>query len=114
MSDSFFEKIDEAKVIEAIQKAELKSRGEIRIHVTEKTVSDVMNDAARAFEQLGMTATAERNGILIFVAPRSHKFAVLGDSGITSRAGTAPLDEIAASMSDAFREARFTDGLVGA
>jgi uncharacterized membrane protein len=114
MSDSFFAKIDEQKVTESIQKAELRSRGEIRIHVTESTVADVMKEAARAFEKLGMTATAERNGILIFVAPRSQKFAVLGDSGITSRAGKAPLDEIAASMSLAFREGRFTDGLTGA
>src|SRR5262245_30790619 len=114
MSDSFFTKIDEPRVIESIQKAELKSRGEIRIHVTEKAVNDVMKEAARAFEQLGMTATAERNGVLIFVAPQSQKFAVLGDSGVTSKAGTSPLDEIAASMSAAFREARFTEGLVGA
>jgi uncharacterized membrane protein len=112
MSDSFFAKVDEPKVVESIRKAELGSRGEIRIHITEKAVSDVMKEAARAFEQLGMTATAERNGILIFVAPRSQKFAVLGDSGVTSRAGTGPLDEIAASMSSAFREARFTEGLV--
>ena len=61
-----------------------------------------------------MTATAERNGILIFVAPASQSFAVLGDSGITSRAGTEPLDEMAAAMSIAFREARFSDGLVAA
>jgi uncharacterized membrane protein len=106
--------IDEQRIVESIRAAELRSRGEIRIHATEKAVADVMQEATRAFERLGMTATAERNGILIFVAPKSQKFAVLGDSGITSRAGTAPLDDIASSMSAAFREGRFTDGLVGA
>lgn len=114
MTDSFFAVIDEQRIVEAIRKAELRSRGEIRIHATEKAVADVMQEATRTFERLGMTATAERNGILIFVAPKSQKFAVLGDSGITSRAGTAPLDDIASSMSAAFREGRFTDGLVGA
>lgn len=29
-----------------------------------------------------MTATRDRNGVLIFVAPRSQKFAVIGDTGI--------------------------------
>jgi uncharacterized membrane protein len=106
--------IDERRIVESIRQAELRSRGEIRVHATEKAVADVMQEATRAFERLGMTATAERNGILIFVAPKSQKFAVLGDSGITSRAGTAPLDGIASSMSAAFREGRFTDGLVGA
>ena len=114
MADSFFSKIDEPRIVESIRQAELLSRGEIRIHATEKAVADVMQEATKTFESLGMTATAERNGILIFVAAASQKFAVLGDSGITSRAGTAPLDEIAASMSAAFREGRFTDGLAGA
>jgi len=114
MTDSFFSKIDEPRLVESIRAAELKSRGEIRIHATEKTVGDVVKEATTTFERLGMTSTAERNGILIFVAPRSQKFAVLGDSGITSRVGTAPLDEMASSMLAAFREGRFTDGLVGA
>lgn len=114
MTDSFFAKIDEQKIVAAIRNAELRSRGEIRIHATERVVTDVMPEATKAFERLGMTATAERNGILIFVAPKSQRFAVLGDSGITSRVGTAPLDEIASLMSSAFREGRFTDGLVGA
>ncbi len=114
MTDSFFSRIDEQRIVESIRKAELRSRGEIRIHATEKAVSDVTQEATRVFERLGMTATAERNGVLIFVAPKSQKFAVLADSGITSRTGTAPLDEIAAAMSSAFREGRFTDGLVDA
>lgn len=114
MTDSFFSKIDEPRIIESIRTAELGCRGEIRIHATEKPVGDAVKEATTVFERLGMTATAERNGILIFVAPRSQKFAVLADSGVTSRAGTAPIDEIAASMSAPFREGRFTDGLVGA
>jgi uncharacterized membrane protein len=114
MTDPFFSKIDEPRIVEAIRAAELRSRGEIRIHATGKSVDDAVKEAATVFERLGMTATAERNGILIFVATRSHKFAVLGDSGITSRVGTAPIDQIAASMSARFREGRFTDGLVGA
>lgn len=114
MADSFFSKIDEGRVVESIRLAELKSRGEIRIHVSEKRVDDAVKEATAAFELLGMTKTAERNGILIFVAPKSQKFAVLGDSGITSRVGTESLDRMASAMSAAFRERRFTDGLVAA
>lgn len=114
MTDSFFSKIDEPRIVAAIQAAESRSRGEIRIHVTEKPVADVFQEAKTAFERLGMTATDERNGILIFVAPKSQKFAVLGDSGITSRTGTGVLDEIAASMTSAFRAGQFTDGLAQA
>ena len=114
MTHFFLSKIDEARIVEAIKVAESRSRGEIRVHITEKAVTDVMKEATATFERLGMTATAERNGILIFVAPKSQKFAVLGDSGITSRTGTGVLDEIAAAMTTAFRGGRFTDGLVAA
>ncbi|HQZ18636.1 MAG TPA: TPM domain-containing protein, partial [Vicinamibacteria bacterium] len=75
MTDSFFSKIDEPRIVEAIRAAELGSRGEIRIHATEKAVTDVLREATGTFERLGMTATAERNGILIFVAPKNQKFA---------------------------------------
>jgi uncharacterized membrane protein len=114
MTDSFFAKIDEPRIVEAIRIAEGRSRGEIRLHVTEKEVQDAIKEATATFERLGMTATAERNGILIFIAARSHKFAVLGDSGITSRLGTAPLDAMAATLTHAFRSGHFTEGLVSA
>ena len=114
MTESFFSKVDEPRIAEAIRQAELRSRGEIRVHITEGGVSDVLKEATLTFERLGMTATSERNGLLIFVAPKAQRFAVLGDSGITSRVGTAPLDEIAGTMSASFREARFTEGLIKA
>lgn len=114
MSNSFFSKTEEPRLVESIRAAELRSRGEIRIHITEGSVDDPVKEATVAFERLGMTATQERNGILIFIAAKSHKFAVLGDSGITSRVGTAPLDQMASAIQAAFREGRFTDGLVAA
>jgi len=114
MTNAFFSKIEEPRIIEAIRGAELRCRGEIRVHITEDTVGDAIKEAGAAFERLGMTATAERNGVLIFVAPRSQKFAVLGDSGITSVAGPGVFDEIASAVSTAFRDARYTDGLVQA
>ncbi len=114
MTQGFLSSIDEPRIVEAIRLAELRSRGEIRVHVTEEEVDDPLKVGAATFERLGMTATGERNGILIFVAPRSQKFAVLGDSGIRSAVDSTAWDEIASALSASFREARFSDGLVGA
>jgi uncharacterized membrane protein len=114
MTDSFFSRIEEPRIVDAIRVAEERSGGEIRIHITELAAPDPVAEGKAVFERLGMTATANRNGVLIFVAPKSHTFAVLGDLGITSIAGTEPLDAIATAMSVAFREGRFTDGLVEA
>jgi uncharacterized membrane protein len=108
----FFARLDEAQVVAAIRAAEAKGRGEIRVHVTQEAVGDAHGAAVEAFEALGMTATAERNGILIFVAPRERTFAVIGDRGVDLHCGEGFWREVAAAIQAEFREGRFTEGLV--
>jgi uncharacterized membrane protein len=61
-----------------------------------------------------MAATAERNGVLILVAPESQSFAVIGDKGIDEKLPAGFWDALAASLRDEFRAGRFSDGLVTA
>ena len=65
---SFLGALDHERIVKAIQEAEARSRGEVRVHVSQKDVADVEGTAARQFERLGMTQTRERNGVLLFVA----------------------------------------------
>ena len=108
----FRDQIDHERVVTAIREAEGRSRGEVRVHVVHHRVGDVEAAAAAAFAKLGMTSTAERNGVLIYVAPRSQRFAVVGDTAIHERCGARFWRDVAASMGQAFREGRFSDGLV--
>ena len=73
---------------------------------------DPVAAASRHFERLGMTQTAARNGVLIFVAPASQTFAVIGDRGVHERCGEAFWSELAAAMAEHFRQGDFTSGLV--
>jgi uncharacterized membrane protein len=75
-------------------------------------VDDPQAAAARQFEALGMTKTAERNGVLLFVAPASQSFAVVGDRGIHERCGPDFWKEVAAAVETDFRAGRYTDGIV--
>ena len=93
-----------------------KTSGEIRVFIAARRSSRrrVAGRANRNFQELGMDKTAERNAILIFVAPRAQKFAVVGDEGVHQRCGRGVL---ASSWSrcdaGAFQDARnFTDALV--
>jgi uncharacterized membrane protein len=86
----------------------------VRVHVARGAVEDAQAAAAAQFETLGMTATAERNGVLVFVAPASQRFAVIGDADIHQRCGEAFWREVSAAMEGAFREGRFTEGIVEA
>ncbi len=111
-SDPFVTALDDERIVQAIQAAEARTRAEIRVHVAAKPVEDAKRAGAAVFERLGMTATAERNGVLIFVAPRSRSFAVLGDAGIHERCGDPFWAAVAEAIARHFREGRFSEGLI--
>lgn len=108
----FIAHLDNERIVGAIRAAEDRSHGEVRVHVTNRTVGDAEKEAERQFEALGMTRTELRNGVLIYVAPRSNTFAVVGDKGIHERCGQSFWADIAAAMQEDFRAGRFTDGIV--
>jgi len=110
--ESFLSRLDHDRIVAAIREAEDHSRGEIRVHVARKAVEDPQRAAAALFEKLGMAATAERNGVLIFVAPASQRFAVVGDKGIHEKCGEGFWKDVASAMEEDFRQGRFTDGIV--
>jgi len=111
-ANSFLGTLDHERIVKAIQDAEARSRGEVRVHVSRQAVAEVQPAAARQFEALGMTRTAERNGVLLFVAPVSQTFAVIGDEGIHARCGPDFWKDVAAAMETDFRAGRYTDGIV--
>jgi uncharacterized membrane protein len=109
---SYFSKFDSDHIVAAIAAAELKSSGEIRVHVTRHAPKDLEERALRRFHLLGMTKTAERNGVLIYIAPRVRKFRILGDVAIHEKCGEGLWKEVAAVMEEAFRRGALTEGVV--
>lgn len=76
---------DKRDIERAIAEAEALGSGEIRVHVKGRCGEDVMGEAGKVFRRLGMHRTREKNGILIFAALDSRRFAILGDEGIYRR-----------------------------
>ena len=110
----FLSKVDHDRVVAAIRDAEAKSSGEIRVHLDHRRVADPLAEGRAVFERLGMTSTADRNGALIFVSPRSKKFAILGDTAIHEKCGDDFWASAAEALSGHFRGGRFTEGLIDA
>jgi uncharacterized membrane protein len=108
----FLSKIDSDRIVGEIADAEKKSSGQIRVHVTRHKPAHLEERARRRFELLGMTRTAERNGVLIYIAPKLRRFQILGDSGIHEKCGDDFWKETAAAMEERFRRGDFTEGLV--
>ena len=102
---------DRKRIVAAIHAAELATSGEIRVHVQPRCSADPMRDATRVFERLGMTRTAARNGVLIFLAVRHRRFAVIGDTGIHAAVGEDFWRETADAMKPHFTRGDLAAGL---
>jgi uncharacterized membrane protein len=108
----FAPRVDHDRVVAAIRTAETGTSGEIRVLVARHKVKDPVAAAQAYFNSLGMAGSPHRNGILIFVAPRSRKFAVIGDSAVHGKCGDAFWAALSEAMGDYFRRGLFTDGVV--
>ena len=111
-TSAFLKALDNERIVAAIRAAEARSRGEIRVHVTGHPDVEVEAAARKQFEKLEMTKTELRNGVLIYVAPRSQRFAVIGDKGIHECCGPEFWRKIAAVMEDDFRAGKYTEGIL--
>ena len=112
--NDFIAQLDEAKVLAAIEAAEQKTSGEIRVFVSHQKTTDALATAQKQFEKLGMTRTHARNGVLLYFAPATQKFAVIGDSGIHEKCGPTFWEEVSRGIESELKAGRCTDGVVGA
>ena len=110
----FLAALDQPKVVAAIADAEKLTSGEIRVHVQPKAGDDIRKFAEKTFERLGMTKTALRNGVLLFIASEEQRFVILGDRGIDEKVPAGFWDDIAAKLTIRFKAGQFTEGIVEA
>ena len=109
--ENFFSTEEKKQITDAIAKAELNTSGEIRLHMEGHCKIDVLDRAAYIFEKLGMKETAQRNGVLFYLAVHDRKFAILGDAGINQVVPVNFWDQIKETMLTFFKEGKFTEGL---
>jgi uncharacterized membrane protein len=107
----FFSARDKDRLLAAIQAAERLTSGEIRIHVESGAGGDPIRRAAGVFEELGMTRTQLRNGVLIYLAVKDRKFAIIGDRGIDAAVPENFWEETKELMGREFQAGRFVDGV---
>lgn len=110
-ASSFFSKEQQAQILASVKEAELETSGEIRVHIETSLKGDVLDRAAWLFNKLGMDKTAERNGVLFYLAVDDRKFAILGDGGLNSKVPAGFWNEISEHLKKNFKEGKFTEGL---
>jgi uncharacterized membrane protein len=107
--------IDLGRVEAAIRSAERRTSGQIRLAVARFYFwGSVRRAADAAFVRLRMSQTRRRNAVLLFVAPRLHQFAVIGDAGIHERVSGTFWGQITQALHTDFRSGDLTAGLLHA
>ena len=108
---NFFSKEEKEVIKSAVKEAELNTSGEIRVHIDNHCKEEVMDRAAWWFGKLEIQKTAQRNGVLFYLAVKDHKFAILGDGGINAVTQDDFWDQIKEKMLASFMEGEFANGL---
>ena len=102
---------EDQRVVEAIRQAELNTSGEIKVHIENHCRGDVEERSLVVFNHLKINETQQHNGVLIYLAVRDRKFAILGDEGINKVVEADFWNDIRDLMSAAFKEGLFAEGL---
>ncbi|MBA4259622.1 MAG: hypothetical protein C0446_10690 [Chitinophaga sp.] len=108
----YFTPAEKDIIVTAIQEAERRTSGEIRIYVESKC--EMVNPVLRAreiFYQLKMDQTASRNGVLLYLAMDDHQLAVFGDEGIHQKVGHEFWQKEVAIMLEEFKQKHFIEGI---
>jgi uncharacterized membrane protein len=111
-SKDFFTASEQEAIQASIATAELNTSGEIRLHVDDKCPGDPVAKAIQVFEKLKMHETELRNGVLIYLAVKDHKLAIIGDKGIDEAVPDDFWDVIKNDLVSRFKEGKYTEGLV--
>jgi uncharacterized membrane protein len=108
-----FNKIEEQLILSAIKAAENNTSGEIRLHIEPRCkTDDTYERAIDLFEELGMTETKDRNGVLIYMAIDDKKFAIIGDEGINDVVPENFWNNTKDLMIEQFKQGKIAQGLV--
>ncbi|HBB81170.1 MAG TPA: hypothetical protein DHU80_02205 [Cryomorphaceae bacterium] len=103
----------EQTLVEAITAAELLTSGELRIHLEKSTGRKGAQVRAKSlFGALKMHKTAEKNGVLFYLAVEDKKLAIWAGEGINAK---VPIDfwkEIVDLIISEFKQGHFSEGLI--
>jgi len=111
----FLSSDDELAIVQAIQEAEKKTSGEVRVHIEKKCPKkDPVKRAISLFQKLRMHKTDLRNGVIVYVATEDHLLAIWGDEGIHAKVGQEFWESTLITLQEDFKTNQIKNGLTKA
>ncbi len=105
---------EKEEIQECIRLAELKTSGEIRVHIDKKCDSDPFEKAITIFNKLKMYQTRDRNGVLIYISFSDRKLAIIGDEGINHVVPSDFWESTKNELIFRFKRNEFAQGIIDA
>jgi uncharacterized membrane protein len=110
----YFSDEQQLQIKNAVQQAEKRTSGEIRVCIDSKIKGDAYTRAVEFFHELKMHKTELHNGVLIYVAIENKQFAVIGDSGIHQHVHQQFWENLKEEMIPFFKNGDYTGALLHA
>jgi uncharacterized membrane protein len=108
----FFTPEQQQQMVEAIQKAEKHTSGEVRVFVESKCkYVDAVDRAKEIFFSLKMEQTKDRNAVLLYIAIDDRQLALFADEGIYQRVGSEYWNLEVKKMISSFTKDDYTGGI---
>jgi uncharacterized membrane protein len=103
---------EQQQIVAAIQAAERRTSGEVRVFVESHCrYVNPLDRATEVFASLKMEKTAARNGVLVYVALRDRQLALFGDKGIHEKVGPAFWAQQVRTILSHFNKADYAGGI---
>jgi uncharacterized membrane protein len=108
----FFTAEEKKTIVDAVQKAEHRTSGEVRVFVENRCrYVNAIDRAIEIFANLQMFKTELRNAVLVYVAVKDRQLAVFGDEGIHQKVGDAYWSNEVKKMIHAFNRNNISEGI---
>lgn len=112
-TEEFFNAEEKAAIVAAIQEAERRTSGEVRIYIEGRCrLVNPVHRAMEIFADLKMHETAERNAVLVYLAMKDKQLAIYGDAGIHEKVGSDFWNHEVKQILAHFNQKNFTAGIV--
>jgi uncharacterized membrane protein len=114
---NFFNDDEFLRISNKIKDAEKSTSGEIRICIKEKKhfrdrKKSIRELAEIEFHKLGMHATRDKTGILLYLLLSQKQFFILADKGIHEKVGDETWAKLRDEMQDKFKDGKFSEGII--
>ncbi|WP_445665762.1 TPM domain-containing protein [Fodinibius sp. AD559] len=107
----FLTEDEEEQIVDAINAAEQKTSGEVRVHIEHHCANNALDRADHVFHDLGMDETKLQNGVLIYIATEDHKAAVYAGKGIHREVEDGFWNDVLQILINHFKKEEFEEGI---